>query len=198
MRDGPHSNSQDDQNTSRVISIRQRGNLWDSALQNLPGAGCGYNRAHDMAQTHAHWAGSPAASSARADSCAGCLRDARIQRLSTFQMPPRSARLPHEPCGRLCPERKIDANQKTQPVAANNHACPIALTVSSAQSARPSNHEGGLAAVSQISPSPCLLVLWKGVCARDPDTARAFEAVQSMGFARKQLRTIRQDKGGKP
>ncbi len=117
MRDGPHSNSQDDQNTSRVISIRQRGNLWDSALQNLPGAGCGYNRAHDMAQTHAHWAGSPAASSTRADSCAGCLRDARIQRLSTFQMPPRSARLPHEPCGRLCPERKIDTLEETNAVS---------------------------------------------------------------------------------
>ena len=40
----------------------------------------GYSPTHDTAQTHAHWAGNPAASSALADSCAAHACDARAER----------------------------------------------------------------------------------------------------------------------
>ncbi len=46
------------------------------------------------------------------------------------------------------PREKTDTHQETQPVAASDYDCPIALMVSSTRSVRPSNHEGALTPVS--------------------------------------------------
>ncbi len=50
------------------------------------------------------------------------------------------------------PRETSDINQETQLAA--QHRSPIALMVSSARSARPSNHEGVLTTLSDTSPSP--------------------------------------------
>ena len=62
------------------------------APQILRPRGPAYYAPHDTAQTHAHWAGNPAASSALADSCAARACDARVQRrLNPPDDPPPSA-----------------------------------------------------------------------------------------------------------
>ena len=46
------------------------------------------------------------------------------------------------------PRETTDTHQETEPVAASDYDCPIALMVSSTRSVRPSNHEGALTPVS--------------------------------------------------
>ena len=68
---------------------------------------------------------------------------------STLQMTRRLAAECHSdvtPAG--LPRETTDTHQETEPVAASDYDCPIALMVSSTRSVRPSNHEGALTPVS--------------------------------------------------
>ncbi len=73
---------------------------------------------------------------------------------STFQMrwlrPKRDWHTPDDEAA--LPRVKTDTHQEANTAA--QHRSPIALILSSAQSARPSKHEGVLATVSHTSPSP--------------------------------------------
>jgi len=68
---------------------------------------------------------------------------------STLQMPRRRPPVnATQAMPAALPREKTDTHQETQPVAASDYDCPIALMVSSTQSVRSSNHEGVLTDVS--------------------------------------------------